>query len=90
VFAHFAETGDACRLYLLKIRTIGRMLDVFLYGYPGNKEKPHITDKLRNKILEKIPLFQLEKDLYMHSNLEKQEFKMSNLERKQILVDATP
>lgn len=31
----------------------------------------------------------VEKELYMHSNLEKNEFKMSNTERKQIMMDCT-
>lgn len=65
------------------------MLEVFQYGSQGNKDKPTITEKFRSQTLSQIPLFILDKDLYMHFNLEKAEFKMSPLERKQILSDAT-
>jgi hypothetical protein len=29
IFSHFAELGDASRLYLLKNKTVGRLLDIF-------------------------------------------------------------
>jgi hypothetical protein len=37
VFAHAAEVGEMIRLFLLKNRTVGRMLDLFYNGYGGIK-----------------------------------------------------
>jgi hypothetical protein len=89
VFAHFAEVGEGTRLYLLKNKTVGRMLDIFYYGYPGNKEKPQITEKFRVTSLQQVPLFVVDKEFYMQSNLEKNEFKLSQLEKKLMYNEAT-
>jgi len=32
VFGHFAALGKVARLYLLKNKTLGRLLDIFLHG----------------------------------------------------------
>lgn len=89
VFAHFAEAGPATRLYLLKTKHVGRALDILFHGSQGNPQKPQLTEKFRGSSLESVPMFFVDKDLYIHSNLEKNEFKMSPLEKKTILSDAT-
>jgi hypothetical protein len=72
VFSYFADLGEQARFYLLKCKTVGRMLDLFFNPDPqGNKLAPQISDRFRNSILEIIPLFILEKEFYMKSNLEK-------------------
>jgi hypothetical protein len=41
VFAHFAELGEQARSYLLKCKTVGRMIDLFFYpDISGNKDAP--------------------------------------------------
>jgi hypothetical protein len=57
VFAHFSELGQQSRLYLLKNKTVGRLLDMFFYDHLGNKASPQTSDRLRNTSLESIPLF---------------------------------
>ena len=89
VFAHFSEIGELARLYLLKCRTMGRFLDMFFSGYGGDKSKVEVTENYRCNSLTHIPLFILEKELYMNTNLEKNEFKMSVLEKKALLADSS-
>lgn len=73
------------RLYLLKCRSIGRMLELFFNS--GDKA---LAETFRGTSLELIPLFQLDKELYMNCTPEKADFKMSPLEKKTILADSTP
>lgn len=65
------------------------MLDLFFYESQGNKSAPQVSEKFRSTSLMNIPLFQLEKELYMESNVEKNDVKISNLEKKLALSDAT-
>lgn len=36
VFSHFSELGEYSRLYLLKTKSVGRLLDLF-FNLDGNK-----------------------------------------------------
>ena len=65
VFAHFAELGETANLYLLKSKTLGRLLDLMLNGDGSKAPTPSI---FRNETLSQIPLFLLEKEFYMQSN----------------------
>lgn len=49
-----------------------------------------ISEKYRNETLKAIPLFKIDKEFYLESNLEKTEIFMTIIERKNILKDATP
>lgn len=49
-----------------------------------------ITEKYRNETLKTIPLFKIEKEFYLESNLEKTEVLMTIIEKKNIIRDATP
>jgi hypothetical protein len=90
VFSHFAEAGEFARLYLLRTHTVGRFLDIFLHAYAGDKSNPQITECYRGTSLSYIPLFVLDRELYLSSTgAGKSEFKMSLLEKKGILADAT-
>lgn len=40
--------------------------------------------------MESIPLFQVEKEMYMESNLEMGDIRLGNLERKIAIQEATP
>ena len=53
------------------------MLDLFFYESQGNKSAPQVSEKFRSTSLMNIPLFQLEKELYMESNVEKNDVKIS-------------
>jgi hypothetical protein len=91
VFSYFSDLGEQARHYLLKCKTVGRLLDLFFYpDISGNKQAPQISEKFRNSSLEQIPFFTLEKEFYMKSNLEKQDAKISNIERKGVLNEAVP
>jgi hypothetical protein len=79
--AHFSELGENARLYLLKSKSIGRFLDIFLNDF-SNKQTQQISEKFRNETLAIIPLFQIEKELYLESNLEKNDVAVSMIERK--------
>ena len=58
------------------------MLDLFFNNDPlGSKSAPLISEKFRNTSLEHIPLFQLDKELYMESNLEKSDAKLTMAEK---------
>ena len=65
VFSLFAELGDAARLYLLKNKMIGRLLDIF-YHPPDVQATPSIHNKFRNTSLSKLPLFVIDKEMYIH------------------------
>jgi len=89
VFSHFAELGDSARLYLLKNRTVGRFLGLF---YEGEKVKNTDTasQKFKDKSLAKVPLFIMEKELYMGKNSKKVDVHISDIERKNVIQSATP
>jgi hypothetical protein len=53
VFSYFSDLGEQARHYLLKCKTVGRMLDLFFYpDISGNKQAPQISEKFRNSSLE--------------------------------------
>lgn len=86
VFAHFAELGESSKLYLLKSKTLGRLLDVMLNG---DALKAPIPSIYRNETLSQIPLFFLEKEFYIKSN-KKNDIQLSLIERRQAQNQATP
>lgn len=67
------------------------MLDLFFNpDIQGNKLAPQISEKFRATTLEQIPFFIIEKELYMKTNLEKQDAKISLIEKKGALNEAVP
>ena len=88
VLSHFAELGSSARLYLLKNKTIGRLLDVF-FNWDLSRPSP-LSTKFRNESLAKIPLFVFDKTLYIESNLQKADVRISEIERKNSISTATP
>lgn len=64
------------------------MLDVYLNG-DSSKSTSQLTEKFRNEAMQMIPLFQLDKELYMESNLEKNDVYLTFAEKKQAANSAT-
>ena len=53
VFSYFSDLGEQARHFLLKCKTVGRLLDLFFYpDISGNKQAPQISEKFRNSSLE--------------------------------------
>lgn len=52
---------------MLKTKCVGRLLDLFLNNDPNMvKNFAQLNEKFRNTSLEQIPLFIIDKELYMH------------------------
>jgi hypothetical protein len=91
VFAHFAELGERARIYLLKVKCMGRFLDIFMHGEISTPKNPNASlgELYRNQCLGTVPLLQVGKELYLESNLEKNDIFISLNEKKQTQSNAT-
>jgi hypothetical protein len=70
VFANFAQLGDLARLYLLKTRMMGRLIDIHLNTPPdvyfAQEDLVRFQNKFRDSTLRgDVPLIVYTKDLYI-------------------------
>jgi len=75
VFGHFTELGESSRLYLLKAKQLGRILDIFFNG---------LNCKYAVASTGKVPLFLVQKEFYLESSTK--ECVLSVFEQKQIFA----
>lgn len=88
VINHFAELGSIARLYLLKTKTMSRLLHIFLNTKNGSSY--HSNERF---MTNKIPLFKLDfpNGMYLVPNTQPDlDSKVRSQERKAILQQAAP
>ena len=62
MLSHFTELGKSARVYLLKTKTLGRLLDIFLHKQISNEESVLMLQTL-------VPLIRINKNqMYLKPN----------------------
>ena len=77
-------------MYLIKMKTVGRLLDLFM-SVESKTGTTKNSDKFRNELLSlMVPLFKIEKEMYLKCNTERNDVVITLLERKSTMQSANP